>query len=396
MPNYQYVAQNEEGKSLKGILRSDNERAARQEIKSKNLLLLNIRETSKGAKGKKIARKDVAIATRQISSLIGSGIPLDKALQSIGKNSNSKIGDLFNHIGTELQQGRQLHLILSDYPESFDQTYISLVAAGEISGNLVEAFKNLSDYLEDEISIKQKIFSALAYPILVIGFSVLVVIALLIFVLPQVTQQFIKSNIELPFLTSLMIFISNNIFIFVGVIFLLIMGSYFYYRKNISGTSSELNIHKLLLKIPFIGRFLLISELEKFSRVMFIMLKSGINLDQSLNHANKLINNVYISTIIKDATDDIIEGKDFLYKIKQAKIFPEIFIQLLSSGFQSGSLLEMFEKLAFYFKDEIDNSRSSLLSIIEPLILIIMGGIITLIILAILLPIMQMNNSFLS
>jgi len=129
---------------------------------------------------------------------------------------------------------------------------------------------------------------------------------------------------------------------------------------------------------------------------MFLMLKSGINLDQSLNHANKLINNVYISTIIKDATDDIIEGKDFLYKIKQAKVFPEIFIQLLSSGFQSGSLLEMFEKLAFYFKDEIDNSRSSLLSIIEPLILIIMGGIITLIILAILLPIMQMNNSFLS
>ena len=396
MPNYQYVAQNEEGKSLKGILRSNNERAARQEIKSKNLLLLNIRETSKGAKGKKIARKDVAIATRQISSLIGSGIPLDKALQSIGKNSNSKIGDLFNDIGTELQQGRQLHLILSDYPESFDQTYISLVAAGEISGNLVEAFKNLSDYLEDEISIKQKIFSALAYPILVIGFSVLVVIALLIFVLPQVTQQFIKSNIELPFLTSLMIFISNNIFIFVGVIFLLIMGSYFYYRKNISGTSRESNIHKLLLKIPFIGRFLLISELEKFSRVMFLMLKSGINLDQSLNHANKLINNVYIRTIIKDATDDIIEGKDFLYKIKQAKVFPEIFIQLLSSGFQSGSLLEMFEKLAFYFKDEIDNSRSSLLSIIEPLILIIMGGIITLIILAILLPIMQMNNSFLS
>ena len=396
MPNYQYVAQNEEGKSLKGILRSDNERAARQEIKSKNLLLLNIRETSKGAKGKKIARKDVAIATRQISSLIGSGIPLDKALQSIGKNSNSKIGDLFNDIGTELQQGRQLHLILSDYPESFDQTYISLVAAGEISGNLVEAFRNLSEYLEDEISIKQKIFSALAYPILVIGFSILVVISLLIFVLPQVTQQFIKSNIELPVLTSLMIFISNNIFIFVGVIFLLIVSSYFYYRKNISGTSRESNIHKLLLKIPFVGRFLLISELEKFSRVMFLMLKSGINLDQSLNHANKLINNVYISTIIKDATDDIIEGKDFLYKIKQAKIFPEIFIQLLSSGFQSGSLLEMFEKLAFYFKDEIDNSRSSLLSIIEPLILIIMGGIITLIILAILLPIMQMNNSFLS
>jgi len=396
MPNYQYVAQNEEGKSLKGILRSDNERAARQEIKSKNLLLLNIRETSKGAKGKKIARKDVAIATRQISSLIGSGIPLDKALQSIGKNSNSKIGDLFNDIGTELQQGRQLHLILSDYPESFDQTYISLVAAGEISGNLAEAFKNLSEYLEDEISIKQKIFSALAYPILVIGFSILVVISLLIFVLPQVTQQFIKSNIELPVLTSLMIFISNNIFIFVGVIFLLIVSSYFYYRKNISGTSRELNTHKLLLKIPFVGRFLLISELEKFSRVMFLMLKSGINLDQSLNHANKLINNVYISTIIKDATDDIIEGKDFLYKIKQAKIFPEIFIQLLSSGFQSGSLLEMFEKLAFYFKDEIDNSRSSLLSIIEPLILIIMGGIITLIILAILLPIMQMNNSFLS
>ena len=184
MPNFQYIAQNEEGKSLKGILLSDSERSARQEIKSKNLLLLSIKETSKQTKGNKIARKEVAVATRQISSLISSGIPLDKALQSIGKNSNSKVGDLFNDIGNELQQGRQLHLILSDYPGSFDQTYISLVSAGEISGNLIEAFKNLSEYLEDEISIKQKIFSALAYPVLVIGFSILVVIALLIFVLP--------------------------------------------------------------------------------------------------------------------------------------------------------------------------------------------------------------------
>ena len=285
---------------------------------------------------------------------------------------------------------------MSDYPGSFDQTYISLVSAGEISGNLIEAFKNLSEYLEDEISIKQKIFSALAYPVLVIGFSILVVIALLIFVLPQVTEQFVKSNIELPFLTSLMIFISNNILVFIGINLLLITALYVHYKKNILGTSSESNIHRLLLKIPFVGRFLLIRDLEKFSRIMFLMLKSGINLDQSLNHANKLIGNRYIRKIVEDATEDIIEGKDFLYEIKQSKIFPEIFIQLLSSGFQSGSLSEMFEKLAFYFKDEIDNSRSSLLSIIEPLILIVMGGIITLIILAILLPIMQMNNSILS
>ena len=396
MPNFQYIAQNEEGKSLKGILLSDSERSARQEIKSKNLLLLSIKETSKQTKGKKIARRDVAVATRQISSLISSGIPLDKALQSIGKNSNSKVGDLFNDIGNELQQGRQLNLILSDYPGSFDQTYISLVSAGEISGNLIEAFKNLSEYLEDEISIKQKIFSALAYPVLVIGFSILVVIALLIFVLPQVTEQFVKSNIELPFLTSLMIFISNNILVFIGINLLTITAFFVHYKKNILGTSSESNIHRLLLKIPFVGRFLLIRDLEKFSRIMFLMLKSGINLDQSLNHANKLIGNRYIRKIVEDATEDIIEGKDFLYEIKQSKIFPEIFIQLLSSGFQSGSLSEMFEKLAFYFKDEIDNSRSSLLSIIEPLILIVMGGIITLIILAILLPIMQMNNSILS
>ena len=396
MPNFQYIAQNEEGKSLKGILLSDSERSARQEIKSKNLLLLSIKETSKQTKGKKIARRDIAVATRQISSLISSGIPLDRALQSIGKNSNSKVGDLFNDIGNELQQGRQLHLILSDYPGSFDQTYISLVSAGEISGNLIEAYKNLSEYLEDEISIKQKIFSALAYPVLVISFSILVVIALLIFVLPQVTEQFVKSNIELPFLTSLMIFISNNILIFIGINLLTITAFYVHYKKNILGTSSESNIHRLLLKIPFVGRFLLTRDLEKFSRIMFLMLKSGINLDQSLNHANKLIGNRYIRKIVEDATEDIIEGKDFLYEIKQSKIFPEIFIQLLSSGFQSGSLSEMFEKLAFYFKDEIDNSRSSLLSIIEPLILIVMGGIITLIILAILLPIMQMNNSILS
>ena len=112
MPNFQYIAQNEEGKSLKGILLSDSERSARQEIKSKNLLLLSIKETSKQTKGKKIARRDVAVATRQISSLISSGIPLDRALQSIGKNSNSKVGDLFNDIGNELQPVSYTHLTL--------------------------------------------------------------------------------------------------------------------------------------------------------------------------------------------------------------------------------------------------------------------------------------------
>ena len=155
---------------------------------------------------------------------------------------------------------------------------------------------------------------------------------------------------------------------------------------------TEIIFHRNFLRLPIIGNFILNADLERFARIMHLMLKSGLNLDIAILQAHVVIGNKFIAKIISEARDDLVEGKDFILSLKQSKVFPSLFIQLLSSGYMSGNLVFMFEKVTQYMKGEIENKRATLLSLLEPLVIIFMGGIILLIVLAILIPIMQMNT----
>jgi general secretion pathway protein F len=164
------------------------------------------------------------------------------------------------------------------------------------------------------------------------------------------------------------------------------------YRKLMDDNLTAIKIHKQFLKIPILGSFFLNAEVEKFSSIMHLMMKSGLNLDLAMEQASSVISNKYIASTIKQSREDLIEGKDFILSLRKAKIFPSLFIQLLSSGYKSGNLIFMFEKVTQYMKQEIENKRSAVLSLLEPLIIILMGGVILLIVLAILIPIMEMNT----
>jgi general secretion pathway protein F len=173
---------------------------------------------------------------------------------------------------------------------------------------------------------------------------------------------------------------------------LLILGCFFYYRYLIQNNQTAISIHRRFLKIPLIGTFILNAEVERFSRVMHLMMKSGLNLDVAMQQAHVVIGNKYIAKSLEDARVELVEGKDFIQSLREASIFPSLFLQLLSSGYKSGNLTFMFEKVAQYMKGEIESKRSTVLSLLEPLVIIFGGGIILLIVLAILLPIMQMNS----
>ena len=193
-----------------------------------------------------------------------------------------------------------------------------------------------------------------------------------------------------------MLSISSNFYIifllltFVGAI------SFYFYKKYTNTEENLIYVHKKLLSIPLYGSFILNSQIERFSSTMSLMLKSGLNFDQALEESSQVISNNYLKQIIDDSKKSIREGKDFIFIIEKAKIFPSIFIQLISSGFTSGNLALMFNKVSEYLRDEIINRRTVLISLLEPMIILFMGGIVLLIILAILIPIMQMNTITLS
>ena len=393
MPAYSYTAINQDGTKKKGILSAESEREARKLVKELKLTPLKVSESKDLGKTLKIKDKDIVIMTRQLATLLEASTPIVEALNITAKQLRNKnlIYILYN-LKEEIIQGKRLGSSMKKFPGVFSDTYISMVTAGDSSGNLDIVFTKLADYLEESASIKQKVISALTYPIVLIGFSIVVIISLLAFVLPQVVGQFIKAGAELPFITKFLIGISNNI-IPILIIFTVLCAIIFYSYKNyVRKIENKISFDQRVLNIPLLGNFILNSELERFSSTMELLLASGTNLDVALDECSKIFDNKFLSKIVVDAKNDVVEGKDFIVSLKNEGIFPDIFIQLISSGYRSGNLAKMFNKVSHFMKSEIENKRAIFLSLLEPVVIILMGGFIMLIVLAILIPIMQMNT----
>jgi len=394
MSTFNYTALDKLGKKKKGVLSAQSEREARKFIKDLNFTPITVTQ-SEGIRGikSKVKNNDIVIMTRQIATLLEANMSIIDALKITADQINNKdLITILYSLREDVIQGKRLGQSMMKYPGVFNNTYSSLVTAGDSSGNLDTIFNKLADYLEESASIRQKVISALTYPFILIGFSIIVIISLLVFVLPQVINQFIKAGAELPLITKLLLGLSNNIFIILFVILAMSIGLTLLYKKFISEKNNHISAHKQFLKIPLIGNFILTSEIERFSSTMALIMESGTNLDTALDESAKVFNNKYLNSLIIEAKNDVIEGKDFIYSLNQTNIFPEIFIQLISSGYKSGNIIKMFHKSSSFLKNEIETKRSVFLSLLEPLVIIFMGGFIMLIVLAILIPIMQMNT----
>lgn len=394
MAAYSYTAFDNNGLKKKGYISANSEREARKLIKDLNLTPLKVSHSNAKINNKiKVKNKDIVIMTRQLSTLLDASTSIDDSLKITADQVNDKnLSNILYNIREDIIQGKRLGNSMKSYPSIFNKTYTSLVTAGDSSGNLDTIFDNLADYLEQSEEIKQKVFSALTYPMILISFSILVIVALLAFVLPQVVGQFVKSGTELPVLTQILLFLSNNIFLILISIAGISTLGYFAYKRYCSLKTNLLNAHKIILNIPLIGNFILLTETERFASTMSLLLDSGMNLDLALDESSEVFRNAYLKEQIKIAREEVIEGKDFVNTLMKSQIFPDIFIQLIASGYKSGKLPMMFKKVSAFLKNEIESKRSIFLSLLEPIVIIFMGGFIMLIVLAILLPIMQMNT----
>ena len=394
MPNYKYTALNNRGSKKTGILTASSEREARKYIKELQLTPISVSISSNDLKFKsKIKNKDIVLMTRQLATLLEANTSIIDALKITADqlNNNDLIGIILN-LREDVIQGKRLGQSMKKYPTVFNNTYSSLVTAGDSSGNLSVIFNKLADYLEESASIRQKVMSALTYPIILIGFSIVVIFGLLTFVLPQVVGQFSRAGAQLPLLTEILIGLSNNILIILLFLVLLIFISMYSYKKYIRDINNHIRAHEKFLKLPVVGRFILLSEIERFSSTMALVMESGTNLDIALEESSMVFNNKYLQSTVMNSKKDLVEGKDFIFSLSKTKVFPSMFMQLISSGYKSGNFIKMFHKASEFLRSEIDSKRSVFLSLLEPLVIIFMGGFIMLIVLAILIPIMQMNT----
>ena len=330
MPAYSYVALNRNGSKKKGIVSAESEREARRLVKDLKLTPLKVTESKDLGKTLRIKNKDVVLMTRQLATLLEASTPLVESIEiTANQTKNQNLVYVLYGLKEEIIQGRRLGTAMKKFPGVFSDTYISMISAGDSSGNLDTVFTKLANYLEEGAAIRQKVISALTYPIILIGFSIIVIVSLLAFVLPNVVNQFIKAGADLPLITKILLGISNNIGIILILSFIVCVGLYFLYHNAVKDLNKKILIDKKILSIPLIGNFILNSELERFSSTMELLISSGANLDIALDECSKIFNNKYLSSIVLKAKDDVFEGKDFIKSLQQESIFPDIFAEAL-------------------------------------------------------------------
>ena len=398
MAVYYYVAINSEGNKEKGVIAADNLENARRELRNRKLAPLKVSENNKYnlfnlLVQRKISLKNLVLFTRQLSALIGGGLPLDKSLKLIG--NQSKNGNLKNQVLTlssRIEEGFSFTEALKEFPQSFDNLYISLISAGEAAGDMSGILEKTASYLERRSKIQQDIIGALIYPIVLIVLALVIVGLLLVFVVPNVVNQFDTLNQQLPLLTRVLISISDflsgpAIWISLAILILLLGISRLIGRNKI-----RFLFEKHILKIPLINSFLINANLARFTSSLSILRNSNVPIIEALNISTSTISNSFLKGKMNEALSKVSEGDSLAKSLNKVQEIPLLVIQMIDSGERSGELDSMLTKAAEYLDQDFQQSTKIAMNLLEPMVVVLMGSIVASIVVAVLLPLIQMNN----
>ena len=403
MPAYHYAALDAKGRTRKGLLEGDTARQVRQLLRERGLLPVEIEEVSgqqmtRGQRkqrtfGMRISATDLALLTRQLATLIDSGLPVEEALGAVARQSDkTKLSSLLLALRTRVLEGHNLATALNDFPQVFPELYRATVAAGEQAGHLEVVFERLADYTETRQQLRQKISLALFYPLLLTTVAIVIVVGLLTYVVPQVVQVFASLHQQLPLLTRALIGISDFLrqhggLLLLGVLGFVIVCSYALRRPEI-----KFGLHRFMLRIPLVSKLIRGINAARFARTFSILLASTVPVLESLRIAAQVIANLPMRTAIEQAAVRVKEGSNLSSAISESGYFPPLTVQLIASGEASGRLENMLGRAADQQERETETLIAALLGIFEPVLILTMGGIVLLIVLAILLPIFDLNQ----
>tara|TARA_Y100001970_G_scaffold138759_1_gene170707 strand:- start:1045 stop:2241 length:1197 start_codon:yes stop_codon:yes gene_type:complete len=393
MAAYKYSAFDNKENAVKGIINASDIEEAKNLLLNRGLNPLEITASKKKKSNVKISTKNLSIFTKQMSALLSAGTPIEKSLYLLSKQTNNhKFSQILLNINDDITEGNSLSSAMKKYPSVFNEIYTSTIFAGETSASLAEVFMDLSRYLDKEATTRAQIISALVYPVILFIVSLAVIYALLSFVLPQVVEQFISSNVELPILTQTLLSFSD-IFPYILLLMGITVGSiYLIQITKFISNQLKLKLSKFFLHIPLFGEIILFDQTARFCSSMRLMTKAGLNTIDSLQIAQDTFKNLYLKNEVNIVVNKVVSGTSISKAFAQSNIFPEVFLQLISSGDMGSQVSEMFEKTKDFLDQEVDTRRGVLLTLLQPIVILTMGVFVMLIVLSIMLPLLQMNN----
>ena len=403
MPAFEYTALDDVGRQKKGVIEGDSPKAARQQLRAKGLAPLDLSIVAqKGSSserkslfsfGGRMNSSDLALFTRQLATLLKSGTPLEEALRTSAKQSEkARVTRTILGVRSKVTEGHSLESGLADFPSSFPELYRATVAAGEKSGNLDPVLERLADYTESRQEMQQNVSLALVYPIILLIICVIVVVGLLTYVVPQVVDVFADLGQELPMPTRFMLATSAILRATWWYWLIGIVAGVFVFSNLMKSQTFKSKVHALLLRLPIIGKVLRGLNTSRFSRTLSILTASGVPVLEALRIAAQVIPNLPMRQAVFDAAVNVREGASIHSSLESSRYFPPMTLHLIASGEASGNLEVMLERAATQQERELKTVIATTLGLFEPLMIVFMGGLVLMIVLAIMLPIFNLNQ----
>lgn len=391
-----YKGKDKKGEIEKGEISALNDVVARKELRQMGIRVLTLKKKPKdlfSARKKPIKTKDISIFARQLATMLSAGVPLVQSFDIIGKgHENPSMGELILEIKTDVEAGDTLAEALKKRPLYFDDLFCNLVEAGEHAGVLESLLDKIATYKEKSESMKAKVKKALTYPIAVVVVAFVVTAILLIFVVPVFDDVFKNFGAELPTFTQMVVEMSEWMqdywWIVIGVIIAAINIYSFVFKRSLKFRQF---IDRTLLKIPVVGVIIYKSAIARFSRTLATMSVAGVPLIEALDSVAGACGNVVFYDAVKGMQNDVTAGQSLQFSMVQAHLFPHMVIQMVAIGEESGSIDSMLNKVADFFEEEVDNLVDNLSSLMEPMIMVILGTLVGGLVVAMYLPIFQMG-----
>ena len=395
MPTFEFTAIDRDGQTRSGTLASRDSETARRSLTGRGLVATRISATAATRTSERPLRmSDTALAliTRQLATLV-TVAPIEEALRTLTEQSESrKQREVLTRVHTGVVEGLRLSEAMAKLGPAFPPTYRAMVAAGESSGSLPQILERLADLLEKRQEMRSKITSALVYPIVLAIVALCVIVALMTFVVPKVVEQFDTSGQQLPWLTNAMIAISHVMLDWGWVIALGIAAFLALSAWLLTQTGPRLAFDGALLRLPIAGRLLRNVEAAGLAHSLATMIASGLPILDALRLASQTTSNTVVRAAVRDMAVSVHEGAGLSSAMRRARVFPPLLVNLAASGESGGKLEPMLDRAADYLERDFRTATSVALSLLEPAIIVVMGGIVCLVILSILLPILQFNT----
>lgn len=401
MATFTYLAIDETGKKRSGAVEGDTARSVRQNLRDKGWFPLevdqNIEKQQKSVfsfSSPALSVSDLSMVTRQLSTLVGSGMPLEECLIAVAEqNEKNKIRNMIMSVRSRVLEGFSLSSAFAEFPRSFSTLFCATVDAGEQAGHLDVVLEKLADYVEEQNVLQKSIMLASVYPVILVLIALSVVTYLLQAVVPDILDVFISSNRELPGPTQMLLnftgFLDQHGYKIILILVLIVL-SWFWWNKKPNRRKLK---DRLMLRLPLIGKFIRGFNTARFASTLSTLGSSGVPLVDAMKIASQVIVNLHIKSAIEDATRQVSEGGALATSLKSTGFFPPMMIHMVSSGETSGDLDAMLERTAKTQEKSLKELIQVLVALLEPLMLVIMGVIVLIIVMAVVLPITQINTT---